>query len=193
MVRTIELFKFTLLAALAAGLTPANGQDAPTNCAGGKPVEARIRACSSIIDAKPLPSNPKAEAYRIRAAAYSEKANRLSKQSRRHRARRWGQHYSRIDARETSCPSCPRCARRTAELDAGAPTRLADHTFCILRPSRGIAGDRCGGALRHPRGWRSARIAQVSADCSHIGAHLAGASVHAFIFKDGVVHRMLPW
>ena len=75
MVRTIELFKFTLLAALAAGLTPANGQDAPTNCAGGKPVEARIRACSSIIDAKPLPSNPKAEAYRIRAAAYSEKAN----------------------------------------------------------------------------------------------------------------------
>jgi tetratricopeptide (TPR) repeat protein len=73
--RTIVLFKFALLAALTSTATSAGGEDGPSNCAAGKPVEARIRACSSIIDAKPAASDPQAEAYRIRAAAYSEKAN----------------------------------------------------------------------------------------------------------------------
>ena len=72
--RTIELLSFSLLAALSAATTSAAGVDAPSNCAQGKPVEARIRACSSIIDVKPVPS-ARAEAYRIRAAAYSEKAS----------------------------------------------------------------------------------------------------------------------
>lgn len=77
MCRTNELLSFTLLVALiaAATSTSAAAEGAPSDCAQGKLVEARIRACSSIIDAKPAPSNPRAEAYRIRAAAYSEKAN----------------------------------------------------------------------------------------------------------------------
>ena len=73
--RTMGLFEFTLLAAFTAAVTSAVGADVPSDCAGGKPVEARIRACSSLIDAKPTPSDRRAEAYRIRAAAYSEKAN----------------------------------------------------------------------------------------------------------------------
>ena len=76
MIRDINLLRLALLAAaLTTGASIAAGEDAASDCAQGKPLEARIRACSAIIDAKPAPSDPRADAYRIRAAAYSEKAN----------------------------------------------------------------------------------------------------------------------
>lgn len=61
--------------AVLAALFMSARADTLSDCAQGKPLEARIRACSAIIDAKPAPSDPRVEAYRIRAAAYSEKAN----------------------------------------------------------------------------------------------------------------------
>ncbi len=64
-----------LLAALTAGASVAAAEDAPTDCAPAKPIDVRIRACSAIIDAKPATADPRAQAYRIRAAAYSEKAD----------------------------------------------------------------------------------------------------------------------
>jgi len=64
---------------LAAGLcllaSAASGEEPASDCASGKPAEARIRACSAIIDVKPSAADARAQAYRIRAAAYSEKAN----------------------------------------------------------------------------------------------------------------------
>jgi tetratricopeptide (TPR) repeat protein len=53
----------------------ASGEEPASDCASGKPAEARIRACSAIIDVKPSAADARAQAYRIRAAAYSEKAN----------------------------------------------------------------------------------------------------------------------
>ncbi len=75
MVREVKLMRLALLAAvLTWAASPAAGGDSSTDCGQGKPIEVRIRACSEIIDAKPAPADPRAEAYRIRAAAYSEKA-----------------------------------------------------------------------------------------------------------------------
>lgn len=74
--RATHLARLASLAAvlgLAAG--PAAGEDATSECAQGKPIEARMRACSAIIDAKPPTQDPRAEAYRIRGGAHSEKAN----------------------------------------------------------------------------------------------------------------------
>jgi tetratricopeptide (TPR) repeat protein len=74
--RATHLARLASLAAvlgLAAG--PAAGEDATSECAQGKPIEARMRACSTIIDAKPPTQDPRAEAYRIRGGAHSEKAN----------------------------------------------------------------------------------------------------------------------
>ena len=53
----------------------ASGEEPASDCASGKPAEARIRACSAIIDVKPSAADARAQVYRIRAAAYSEKAN----------------------------------------------------------------------------------------------------------------------
>ncbi len=74
MSRTRNRLSVTLLA-VAATASSVVGEDAPSDCAQSKPIEAPIRACSAVIDAKPATHDPRAEAYRIRAAAYSEKAN----------------------------------------------------------------------------------------------------------------------
>ena len=74
MSRTRNRLSVTLLA-VAATASSVVGEDAPSDCAQSKPIETRIRACSAVIDAKPATHDPRAEAYRIRAAAYSEKAN----------------------------------------------------------------------------------------------------------------------
>jgi tetratricopeptide (TPR) repeat protein len=70
----INLFSLALVGVAAAPGIVVNAETA-SDCAPLKPVEIRIRACSAIIGANAATPDPRLEAYRLRAAAYSEKAN----------------------------------------------------------------------------------------------------------------------
>ena len=61
------------LAALAVFAASSRADADPlSDCTQSKSIETRIRACSEVLDAKT--ADPRADAYRSRAAAYSEKA-----------------------------------------------------------------------------------------------------------------------